>query len=200
MQQPHLTPKQAGFTLLELVVVMAIIGILAAIGISSFATTQVKARDARRKGDLSSLTKALEAYNTDHGSYPLSSAGEIVCNADTSATCAWGSEFVDEKGTVYMAQLPEDPKAFEYQYVAESTGSWFAVLARLENEQDQSWPDASGQRGVYTLAPDLTATSCGGSGCGFVVTAPGATPAFVVVQDESTAKDTGGGAVDVESV
>ena len=51
---------QKGFTLLELLVVMVILGLLAAIGLSSFISSQKKGRDARRKADLSSIQSALE--------------------------------------------------------------------------------------------------------------------------------------------
>lgn len=52
---------QRGFTLIELLVVVAIISILAVIGISVFSGAQGAARDGRRKSEISSLSKSIEA-------------------------------------------------------------------------------------------------------------------------------------------
>ena len=57
--------KKFGFTLVELLVVMAIMAILTVVVTSSFKTVQIKARDSRRKNDLSSLSKALTMYYND---------------------------------------------------------------------------------------------------------------------------------------
>lgn len=64
--------SQTGFTLIELLVVIAIIGLLASVVLVSVNKGRIKARDARRAADLSQITKALELYNSDHGSYPIS--------------------------------------------------------------------------------------------------------------------------------
>lgn len=161
-----------GFTMIEILVVVAILGVLASIGLFSFLPSLEKGRDARRKADLENLTKVLEAYNTDHGRYPDSVDGQIDCRGGGS-TCPWGSQFVDEKNTVYMAELPTDPTTNEYFYYSDGSGTWYAVLARLENETDPSWPSISDQRAIYTLAPAVLSTDCGGSGCGYGVTSPG---------------------------
>lgn len=64
-----------GFTLIELVVVIAIMGILATIGILAFAQVQKKSRDTKRVGDLRSLSQALQLYYADNNSsYPGSLA------------------------------------------------------------------------------------------------------------------------------
>ncbi|MGB9706948.1 MAG: type IV pilin protein, partial [Microgenomates group bacterium] len=59
-----------GFTLIELLVAVAILGILATVGLGSFQSSQMKGRDARRKSDLSQIQKALEMYYNDKGAYP----------------------------------------------------------------------------------------------------------------------------------
>ena len=130
-----------GFTLIELLVVIVILGILAAIGLRSFQSTQLKSRDARRKEDLSSVSRALEAYYNDKGGYPTGLIGEIVgCageNPDEPASCTWGEPFQDLRGTFYMVQLPDDPSRYNYYYVS-ADGSDYQLYARLENTQDQS--------------------------------------------------------------
>ncbi len=61
--------KTAGFTLVELLVVVAIIGLLSAIGMVVFADAQAKGRDAKRRADIDSIAKALEIHKTDNGGY-----------------------------------------------------------------------------------------------------------------------------------
>lgn len=71
MQSPkHIinSSKLAGFTLVELLVVIAIIAILAVVGITIFSNTQQGARDARRKADVDSIAKALEVNKTANSS------------------------------------------------------------------------------------------------------------------------------------
>jgi type II secretion system protein G len=60
------------FTLIELLIVVAIIAILAAIAVPNFLEAQVRAKVSRAKSELRSLTTALEAYRVDNTNYPLS--------------------------------------------------------------------------------------------------------------------------------
>ncbi|MBI2018651.1 prepilin-type N-terminal cleavage/methylation domain-containing protein [Candidatus Daviesbacteria bacterium] len=62
---PKTAKNPHGFTLVELLVVISIIAILSVIGITVFGNVQQRARDARRKADIDSIAKAMEAnYNT----------------------------------------------------------------------------------------------------------------------------------------
>lgn len=58
------------FTLIELLIVVAIIGILAAIAIPNFQNARVRATIAKVQGDIRALTNAVEMYSVDHGKYP----------------------------------------------------------------------------------------------------------------------------------
>lgn len=63
-----------GFTLLELLVVISIIGILVSLISVSYSTAQKKSRDAKRKSDLKSIQNAFEQYYAVHNTYPTSCA------------------------------------------------------------------------------------------------------------------------------
>lgn len=65
-----LKKKSSGFSLVELIVIIAIIGILAAIVIASLSTARAKGRDAKRLNDLAQLQLALKLYSEANGEYP----------------------------------------------------------------------------------------------------------------------------------
>jgi len=150
-----------GFTMVEVLVVIAIIGILSTLGIRSFTSSQIKSRDLRRKADLTSIAKTLEAYLNDYGSYPSNDeTGKIMgCgSAAAAAACTWGSEFVDDNNTLYMLQLPADPKQGNV-YFYQSTGSQYALFALLENTLDSD-----------VMADPSANPFCGSTNCNYRIT------------------------------
>jgi len=79
--------KQKGFTLVELLIVIIIIGILATLVIVTFTGVQQKARDAKRQTDINALKTQLEAFYATTGYYPTlahfsdtSSGGWVATN------------------------------------------------------------------------------------------------------------------------
>lgn len=82
--------KQKGFTIVELLIVIVVIGILAAIVIVAYNGVQGKARDSARIAKVKSIAKAIELYYVDNGTYPqiLDGQGrETVCGSQTDN---WG--------------------------------------------------------------------------------------------------------------
>jgi prepilin-type N-terminal cleavage/methylation domain-containing protein len=67
----HSSPSAQAFTLVELLIVVAIIAILASIAIPNFLEAQVRSKVARAQTDLRTLATGLEAYRTEYNSYPL---------------------------------------------------------------------------------------------------------------------------------
>ncbi len=129
----------AGFTLIELMVVMAILAILVGIGAGSFTSSQRKSRDSTRKANLKAMATALELYYLDKGIYPSDDGGGGMkgCGADDAPTvCAPNSIFQDANGTIYMQQFPTDPSpAQKYYYISPATNQ-YKIYAHLENLQD----------------------------------------------------------------
>lgn len=159
--------KSRGFTLVELLVVISILGILASVGLVAFTSAQMRGRDAQRKSNLKEISSALELYYSDYGKYPDSVNNEIGgCPSTLVTACVWGTgEFTDTK-TIYFKVLPKDPSAsqsYYYRIVDSGTNQKYQMFAHLENTQD----------------PDLITVnqSCGsGITCNFALTSPNTKP------------------------
>ncbi|MFZ5376874.1 MAG: prepilin-type N-terminal cleavage/methylation domain-containing protein [Patescibacteria group bacterium] len=163
---PKKTSSQAGFTLIEILVVIVIIGLLATIGASNFRSSQIKSRDAKRKADLKHVSEALEMFYNDHGTYPDPNVADGRLSDETGAVIDWGGEFSDTQGTIYMTVLPEDPTATNSYYYDPRVNS-YQLYARLENAQDRDIP-AEGM--VYSD------TDCGVQTCNYGVSSSNTTP------------------------
>ncbi len=113
-----------GFTLVELLIVIAIIGILSTLITANFIGVRQRSRDATRKSNLRQIQSALELYRSDQGSYPTS-----VPNCTTSLMSP------DCTSTTYMQKVPTDPGTSVY-YTYSSDGTTYTLIACLENLND----------------------------------------------------------------
>jgi len=96
---------EAGFTILELMAVLAIIGILVSLAEPSFSHTILKAREAGLKQDLFTLRDVLDQYRADTGKYPPALA--------------------DLKSSGYLKRIPVDP-------ITRSDKTWQEILDQAE--------------------------------------------------------------------
>lgn len=130
------TQHENGFTLVELLVVISIIGILAALVLVNLSNVRERGRDSARKTDLSQLRTALRLYYNDNQTYPTSNNARIVgCGASGDSSCEWGEDF-GPTGTKYIT-LPVDPLETQtYLYQQTNGGDGFQLITQLENLSD----------------------------------------------------------------
>lgn len=102
--------SKSGFTIVELIVVIVVIAILATITLVVYNGVQARSRDARRKTDIANITKAMELYYSDHGSYPTST-GSTTINAAwaSSVDASWATFETSLTGSQAITALPKDP-------------------------------------------------------------------------------------------
>lgn len=121
------------FTLIELLIVIAIIGMLSALLLPNFMGARERARDSQRKSDLKQIQKALEMYKQDQSlpTYPTS--------IPTTNTC-WTSGGVGDPcpaGNIYMNRFPTDPSpGKQYYYSVDNNNLNYTLCACLENKAD----------------------------------------------------------------
>jgi general secretion pathway protein G len=108
--------KQAGFTLIELMVVIIILGVLAGLIIPRVMGRPDEARQAKAKIQIESIESALKLYKLDNGGYPTTEQGlHALVEAPTAGNLPknWRQGGYLEKGKV-----PKDPWGNEFVYVS----------------------------------------------------------------------------------
>ena len=129
----RLTAYETGFTLLELLVVMTIIGILAAIAVPALRDSPQRAREATLKEDLFTMRSVIDQYHGDKGSYP----------ADLATLVSAG----------YIRKIPIDP-------MTKSAESWVLVMEEPSTDADSG---ASAEPGSTPGIIDIHSGSTGKS-------------------------------------
>jgi general secretion pathway protein G len=108
------TDWQRGFTLLEVMVVVVILGILAALVVPKIISRPDEARVIAAKQDIASLLQALKLYRLDNQRYPTTEQGlQALTLRPTTAPIPpnW-------KAGGYVERLPKDPWGGSYQYLS----------------------------------------------------------------------------------
>lgn len=115
----HKTHNKKGFTIVELLVVVAIIALLASMVIISVQHSKAKSRDAKRVTDINTLVTALAFYNNNFGSYPVEAGGYYIINREDPGAVLY-DELVTSTGLL-KALLTDPVNTGDYQYYYESS-------------------------------------------------------------------------------
>lgn len=150
--------RQTGFTVIELIVVIAVIGILAAITIVAYNGIQAEARDTQRKSDIITITKGLELYYAENRAYPTSGGSTAINSGwSTTADASWAGLAALLKP--HIGAMPVDPVStpsknvtgattgiYNYAYYV-NKGNWcgaapyqmYILVYRLDSEKQDTF-------------------------------------------------------------
>lgn len=134
--------RRKAFTLIEILVVVTIIGVLSAAGVTSYVRALKNGRDGRRKSDISNIQQALVMYRYENGSYPTS----------PSLSTNWRNV-----GSNFLSTTPVDPLNtgnYTYKYYLSDNGKRFRLCALMENTSNGNTNSTTG----YTLSPAASGT------------------------------------------
>lgn len=150
-----------GFTLLELLIVIGIVGVLSNVVYSNVSSARATARDAVRMNDMKAIQKSLEMYYNDFYQYPRTATGTAgipstwancsnpsIGGHPATGTNAW----IPNLAPNYISSLPDDPRpdlgnnCRNYRY--KSNGTDYKLVAFRTTEafcptSDSSWYDVS---------------------------------------------------------
>ncbi len=102
--------QQRGFSLIEIMVVVVILGILAALVVPKIISRPDEARIVKAKQDVLSIQNALDLYKLDNGFYPSTDQGlEALVHEPSTPP-------IPRDWKAYLKSLPQDPWGHAYQY------------------------------------------------------------------------------------
>ncbi len=120
--------SKKGFTIIELLVVIVVIGILSSITIVTYSGIQQRSRDSRRDSDTTQIRIAIEKFHSENSMYPASCGDNFGCPVSSLTV----------ELAPYLKAVPHDPKNTvdtigDYQYVRGAvTFDSFALLVSYE--------------------------------------------------------------------
>ena len=116
---------QGGFTLIEIMVVVVILGILAALVVPQVMSRPDQAKVTVAKGDIKAIAAALDMYKLDNFAYPSTQQGldALVKNPSGNPQPKnWNRDG-------YLKRLPKDPWGNDYQYLSPGTQGQFDLYS-----------------------------------------------------------------------
>lgn len=115
--------RQAGFTLIEVMVVIVILGILSALVVPNILGRAGDARIQAAKSDIAAISQALDMYKLDNSVYPTSDQGLEALVSKPSGS----PEPRNWNPNGYLKKMPKDPWQREYLYMSPADGAPFEI-------------------------------------------------------------------------
>lgn len=135
--------KSSGFTLVELLVVVAILGLLLALVTISFREMQNRSLDSRRMADLESLQKALALYQVQHAQYPVETSGIDLTGTDVLNTTLLNENFLSGQVKDPINGV-KNGLSYVYHYMTNASGSTYLISFCLETDTIQGRSEGCG--------------------------------------------------------
>ena len=135
------TYRQRGFTLIEIMVVVVILGILAALVVPQVMSRPDQAKVTVAKGDIKAIAAALDMYKLDNFNYPSTQQGLTALVEKPSGNPQprnWNRDG-------YLKRVPKDPWGNDYQYLSPGTQGQFDLYSH----------GADGKQGGNDLNADI---------------------------------------------
>ena len=148
--------SQRGFTIVELMVVVAIIGILSGIIITSLTGSKAKSRDARRVSDVNQIQLALEQYFDRCGQYPttLATTSNNGCPVDPGTSQPINLGY-------YISIIPTPPSnATAYDYANNSSVSTYGPTDYVLHTQLENSNVQVQQNSLQSLPTGISGSNC----------------------------------------
>jgi len=151
--------NQRGFSLVELLVVISIIGMLSTMAVVSLGGARKKSRDARRLTDIKQIRTALELYYNDNNEYPPSGGGTGAIS-DSNSKITESDPIKTVGGETYMLKMPQDPKSTQGYYYKRGTDNKTYVLHYVLETKANNSIAAGGHCATPASMTDESNTNC----------------------------------------
>lgn len=135
-RRQHSAARAAGFTLLELLVVVTIIGLLAAYVGPKYFSQLGKSEQGVTKAQVEALVRALDTYRLDVGQYPTTEEGLNALVIRPSNAAKWNGPYLQKA-------VPPDPWGRPYLYRAPGTAGDFDIISYGKDGQPGGTGDAA---------------------------------------------------------
>ncbi len=137
----NINPSKRGFTLVEILIVVAIIATLASVALVGLGPVQRSGRDTRRISDLRQTQNGVELYYAKCGYYPGAAQSASDCTSFSVASGWTGLTAALTGSNIGISKVPTDPKSGGTYEYGSSSGSTYVLGATLENTNAPSLRD-----------------------------------------------------------
>lgn len=141
--------KKYGFTLVEIIIIITVIGILSTIGVVTYNGAQAKSRDSQREARATLIANSLEKYYEDNGEYPSCSAFadnpsgfltdlkpevfQTPTSTSNSIKCSNPSEEISTSLDFFTYQYDNENRSWELWYISEIDNTIYSIDSKYSN-------------------------------------------------------------------